>query len=331
MVRLIFKGFSLCKAMNVLLSLMFLYLLTNCGTKKTPVEKDTFEESYYGDYVTDSYYQRNERSDWVGVSISKRDDSTAIISIRSRADIKKPTCTFDAIAEILDPQTLKTTFEKKAILFSFSGSEMEISVLEEKDDDLLSFFCSGGGSLKGPYKKLVEPMDISQLEYIDFEKRLSLQGITFHVKSINTGFFTEVMITPENLEIDNRPARHKITGSITGAEVEDLNSDGSPELLVYIQTLEGGLFGDVIGYSVNNKKSMSQIYFSGVKENSTLSKGYFGYDEFTVIETKLGQRFPIFNDLNGVLNPTGKTRQISYKLIESEAQRKFEVDTIIEY
>ena len=315
----------------MLLSLIILLQFATCITKQTPNIGATFNESIYGEYVTESYFKRDEGYDWIGISIGKKDDSTATIYMRSRADIKKATCTLDANAEILDHKTLKTTFEKKVIILSFSESEMEVSTLEEKDGGVLSFFCSGGGSIKGTYKKLVGSMDVTQLKYLDFEKRLLLQGISFHVKSINAGFITELIITPENLEIDNRQVRHKINGSITGAEVEDLNGDGSPEFLIYIQSLHGGFFGDVIGYSVNNKKSMSQIYFPGVNDNSTLNQGYFGYDEFSVIETKLGQRFPIFNEVDGTLNPTGKVRQISYILRDGEAQRYFEIYNVIEY
>ena len=51
-----------------------------------------------GDYVTSEYQKRSEGYDWVAVKVSEITDSILQISVRSRADIKKPTCTFDAKA-----------------------------------------------------------------------------------------------------------------------------------------------------------------------------------------------------------------------------------------
>jgi hypothetical protein len=118
---------------------------------------------------------------------------------------------------------------------------------------------------------------------------------------------------------------------IINAEVDDLNSEGSRELFIYTQTIGSGSYGNVYAFSVNNKKSMSQVYFQPTAENDQINRGYMGQDEFSVEENSLAQRFPIYKekDLNG--NPTGGTRQVSYKLIEGEASRKLEVDKVSEY
>jgi len=305
-----------------------LMAMISCKNKNALREDSDNEITFDGYYVTDSYFNRNERYDWVGVSVKMKNDTTADIAIRSRSDIKKPTCTFDAVAVVIDQATLQSTFENKFINFTFSKSYLQIS---SGSDGILSYFCSGGGSLAGTYQKLDEMIDMAQLYYLDFEKDLSLQGISFNVQCFNHAFSRELIIQPSNLEIDNQPVNHVITGFVTGADAEDLNSDGSPELLVYIRSMQDGMFGDVIGYSVNNGKSMSQIYFQPTRENPALSEGYFGYDEFTTIETKLAQRFPVFEIENGKLNQTGKMRQISYTLEDGEASRYFKTDQVSEY
>lgn len=49
------------------------------------------------------------------------------------------------------------------------------------------------------------------------------------------------------------------------------------------------------------------------------NKGYMGHDQFTVIESTLGRRFPVYRpgDTNGT--PTGGMRQLEYKLAPGEA------------
>ena len=124
---------------------------------------------------------------------------------------------------------------------------------------------------------------------------------------------------------------HEIDGNVSNVEIEDLNSDGSPEVLVYITSAGSGSYGSVIGYSVNNKKSMSQIYFPPIADNPEISKGYMDHDEFAIIETTFAQRFPIYREGDTNSNPTGGIRQVQYKLVEGEASRIFEVDKVLEF
>ena len=116
-----------------------------------------------------------------------------------------------------------------------------------------------------------------------------------------------------------------------GAEIEDLNSDGSPEIVVYTQSDGSGSYGNVIGYSVNNKKTMSPIFFPSTAENNSINQGYMGHDEFNLIETNLVQRFPIYNPQDSNAEPTGGIRQISYKLKEGENGRYFEINSVSEF
>jgi Periplasmic lysozyme inhibitor of I-type lysozyme len=164
-----------------------------------------------------------------------------------------------------------------------------------------------------------------------YSKTLELQGIKFDVSSNGEGSTQQLSIQPYGLKIDNTKITMEIDGSVTNAEIEDLNADGYPELLVYTVSAGSGSYGNVIGYSVNAGKSMSQIYFPPIAENPEASKGYMGHDEFTIVEFSLVQRFKLYNEGDTNVNPTGKTRQIQYKLKDGEGSRKFVVDKIVEY
>ena len=164
-----------------------------------------------------------------------------------------------------------------------------------------------------------------------FQKTLTLQNITFDIKSTEEGSIQQLFIQPKGLEIDNQDISREIDGSVVDAEIEDLNSDGSPEIVIYTVSAGSGSYGNVIGYSVNNGKSMSEIYFPDLFDNKEASTGYMGHDEFTIMETTLARRFPIYKEGDTNSNPTGGTRQIEYKLQDGEASRSFVIHKISDY
>ena len=168
-------------------------------------------------------------------------------------------------------------------------------------------------------------------QIIGFQKILTLQDITFDITTIGDGSVSELTIEPTGLEIDNQKIALEIEGQVVNAEIEDLNSDGFPEILIYTVSAGSGSYGDVIAYSVNNGKSISQIYFPDITENKEAGMGYMGHDEFAVVETSLVRRFPVYKPGDSNSNPTGGTRQIQYKLQDGEASRLFVIDNISEY
>jgi len=56
-----------------------------------------------------------------------------------------------------------------------------------------------------------------------------------------------------------------------------------------------------------------------------------GHDEFAVIENTLVQRFPIYKKGDSNAKPTGKTRQVQYKITAEEAGWTLKIDKVLEY
>ena len=152
-----------------------------------------------------------------------------------------------------------------------------------------------------------------------FDKVLKLQGITFHVEATNEGSLNHLTITPNGLELDNRVITQEIDGSVTGAEVADINVDGSPEIYVYVNSAGSGSYGSLVAYSANNKKSLSGIYLAPLEDDKKNSVGYMGHDEFTIIENSFTRRFSVYNEGDANCCPKGGTRQLQYKLVPGEA------------
>ena len=152
-----------------------------------------------------------------------------------------------------------------------------------------------------------------------FEKTLSSDGITFKVVTTGEGSLRQLTITPSGLEIDNSPIKKEIEGTVTGAEVADLNADGSPEIYIYVSSAGSGSYGSLVAYSANNKKSLSGIYLPPLEDDKKNSVGYMGHDEFSITENSFTRRFPVYKEGDSNAKPTGGTRQLQYKLLAGEA------------
>lgn len=290
------------------------------------------ELNVIGNYVSEEYSKRSEGYDWIAIMVSEKENNLLKISIRSRADKKRPTCTFDAVAKKINDKIYQSQINGKSILFTFTDTQISVTTENEEDQGLLYFYCSGGASISGSYQKINEPIDQNQIDQTKFNKVLNLQDVGFKVSTIKKEGKNTLTIFTFGLKEQEYNETIDIEGEVVvNAEVEDLNSDGSPELFVFTQSVGSGSYGNVYAFSVNNKKSMSEVYFQPTAENSKINKGYMGHDEFSLIENSLGQRFPIYKKGDTNAAPTGGTRQILYELIEGEAMRKLEVDKVSEY
>jgi Periplasmic lysozyme inhibitor of I-type lysozyme len=164
-----------------------------------------------------------------------------------------------------------------------------------------------------------------------FRKELSMHGVSFVVAASNDGSINTLTITPIGLTEVNDAITREIDGTVSDAEIADINADRSPEIYVWVNSAGSGSYAAPIGYSANNKKSLSEIYFPPVSEDPVNSKGYMGHDEFRVVENSIVQRFPIYNDGDSNAKPTGKTRQLQFKLTPGEGSWVMTLEGVSEF
>jgi len=164
-----------------------------------------------------------------------------------------------------------------------------------------------------------------------FEETFELQGISFHVSSANSSSINILTIQPSGLEIDNSSMEIEIDGIVTSAEITDLDSNGWPEIYVYVNSAGSGSYGSLVAYAVNSGKSVSGIYLPPITDDKVNSVGYMGHDEFAVVESTFVQRFPIYMENDSNASPSGGTRQLQYKLTMGEASWVLKLDRVVEY
>lgn len=110
-----------------------------------------------GNYVSEGYQNRSQGYDWVGVSVETITDSTISVHVRSRSDVKKPTCTLDpTTATRVKANVYQALLQEKPVIFTFSDTSVTISPLHPQDEGILHYYCSGGATLAGSYQKTAE-------------------------------------------------------------------------------------------------------------------------------------------------------------------------------
>ena len=180
-------------------------------------------------YVSESYFKKDIGYDWVSVSLKDIDAHNAKISIKSRADRKKPTCTFDDVVSKSSNNEYISYKEGKKIIFTLKDDTLSIKGENVEDENILFYFCSGGGSLKGEYKRLYEPLDKKQIDKRNYANTLYYNQYMFFIEESNN----TISIFSPNLKYSNKPILKKIDGEIIYSEIADMNSDGNPEIYIY--------------------------------------------------------------------------------------------------
>jgi hypothetical protein len=151
-----------------------------------------------------------------------------------------------------------------------------------------------------------------------FNSTVQLQGIRFVVQSRDQGAGQQLTITTTGTQRPIPVIQQQVDGSVVGAEVADLNADGQPEILVFVQKSGSGRHGLLVGYALNNGRSLTPITLPALSK--ALAQGYRGHDSFAVVERCLARRFPL--DRPGGDSGASSAvvyRQICYKLEAGEA------------
>lgn len=134
-------------------------------------------------------------------------------------------------------------------------------------------------------------------------------------------------INPIGFENTAREISIDIKGRITRAEVDDLNNDGYPDLVIYIYNGGTKNTGTVIGVSSDKNQGFAPIFFPDLADDQKLKVGYMGNDEFSLMEGTLMRRFPVYNTTDTAnIIPTGITRQIQYRVVPGDrGAQKFKI------
>ena len=141
-----------------------------------------------------------------------------------------------------------------------------------------------------------------------------------------------INISPIGFDNTVRDFSFEIKGRILKSEVDDVNRDGYVDLLLYVYNGDTLNKGSVICISSEANNSVVPIGFPDIVDDPKLREGYRGFDEFLLMEGILNRRFPLFTTDSTGSKPTGKTRQVIYRVVSGEKNTlKFQVLRTYDY
>lgn len=161
-----------------------------------------------------------------------------------------------------------------------------------------------------------------------FDSTMKLGRVGYKVYCNNKALDkNNLTISPVGFENTARDVTFEVKGRVFKAEVDDLNRDGFPDLLIYVNILSDKNKPNIIGVSSDNNQGFRPIYFPDILDDPKIKVGYKGMDEYYLMEGTLVRRFPIFNmEDTANVQPTGMYRQVMYKVINGErGELKFKV------
>jgi hypothetical protein len=125
-------------------------------------------------------------------------------------------------------------------------------------------------------------------------------------------------VKPVGFESGARDISFTLKGRVASAQIDDLNRDGYPELVLFIYSDSNATSGTVYCFVSDGNKEIIPCVLPDVSMNSKISTGYKGHDQFSMMEGTLLQRFPIYNAGDDKDKPTGGNRVILYQLAKGE-------------
>lgn len=127
-----------------------------------------------------------------------------------------------------------------------------------------------------------------------------------------------VTISPIGFSNGARDVSFEVKGRIRKAEVDDLNNDFFPDMVIYVYLNGTEDKGTVVGVSSVKNESFAAIAFPDIVDDPKLRTGYKGFDTFMLMEGTLMRRFPVFTADSVGAQRTGMFRQIQYRVSPGE-------------
>ncbi len=163
----------------------------------------------------------------------------------------------------------------------------------------LLFFCKADAQLS--FNKIDSTLKMGNAGY-----RVSCKN-----KNVNANDMT---ISPVGFSSEAQRMNFVLSGRLARAEIDDLNSDGFPDLVLYIYSDSTALFGTVYAFLSEANKTISPCVLPDTRMDGKINTGYKGHDQFSLMGSYLQQKFPVYK-AGDKDRPTGGTRVILYQLI----------------
>jgi hypothetical protein len=117
----------------------------------------------------------------------------------------------------------------------------------------------------------------------------------------------------------NQSMNMPVRGRVSAAMVDDLNSDGLADLILFIYTDSAAIHGTVYAMISEDDKNLMPTGLPDPALDGKINTGYKGHDLFSLLEGTVLLRFPIYKTGDKDDAPTGGTRTVQYSISKGES------------
>jgi hypothetical protein len=162
----------------------------------------------------------------------------------------------------------------------------------------------------------------AQVIFPKIDTTVKVGRVGYHVECRNKKVDeNDLNIRPMGFSSEAKPMEFMIRGRVAKAEIDDLNSDGYPDLVLYVYTDSSAVFGTVYAFVSKANKSVVGCFLPDPMMDGKINEGYKGHDTFSLMEEYLLEKFPIYKAGDDKDKPSGGTRVILYQLVPDEGDR----------
>jgi hypothetical protein len=162
----------------------------------------------------------------------------------------------------------------------------------------------------------------AQVIFPKIDTTVKVGKVGYHVQCRNKKFDENILdIKPVGFNNEAKPLEFMIRGRVAKSEIDDLNGDGYPDLVLYIYTDSSAVFGTVYAFVSKANKSIVGCFLPDPVMDGKINEGYKGHETFSLMEGYLLEKFPIYKAGDDKESPSGGTRVILYQLVPEEGDR----------
>lgn len=165
----------------------------------------------------------------------------------------------------------------------------------------------------------------AQMTFNRIDTTLKIGKVGYRVDCRNKNIDqNQLTVKPVGFQSEARDMSFAIRGRVLRAEIDDMNNDSYPDLLLTIYMDSTATYGTVYAFVSDANKGMIPCILPDLTMDGKMNAGYKGHDKFTLMEGTLLQKFPVYKPGDAKDNPTGGNRVLQYRLVKSgEGSFKF--------
>jgi hypothetical protein len=156
-------------------------------------------------------------------------------------------------------------------------------------------------------------------KFLKYDSTLKIGKVGYRVFCMNRSVDKNaISIRPIGFKSEGRDINLDLKGKVASSEIEDLNNDGFPDLVVYVTEKSGNT--NLFSIASKDNETIEPIILPDITNDMQMSKGYRGGDDYKLVEGILFRKFPVYEADTAIKTPTNKVRQILYRVIRGDQQ-----------